>query len=1267
STAPVQFISNGNFETGLTGWRILGDHNHSRVEVDPDNPANHVLHIIATGPQEHMHNHIETTYAGGHTVVIGREYQISFRAKWLTGNNLLNTRLYFDRVPRTSVLQMPALNGTPGAQNSRFGGNIGPTFSGFGHQPVIPQSGQAVTVSVVAQDPQGVSSCQVWWSANGGSWNSAAMTGDTNGLYTGAIPGLGSGTIVQFYVRAVDGLGAASTYPAGGTNSGALYTVNDGQANLPLAHNVRIILTPGNTALLHAFTNVMSNDNLPCTVIYDEKRAYYDMGVRLKGSERGRYSDTRVSFHLEFQPDDLFRGVHPVMLIDRSGAGDSSANKQEEIVVRHILLHAGNIPGTQPDLCRVIAPMSVHTGPAIFSPRHEDEFIQTAYGSSGTLYELELIYYPTTADAGGYKNPQPDNVVGYDISDLGNDKELYRYDFIIKNHRDADDYGPMMALGKAFSLAAGPALDAQTAQVMDLDEWLRAFAVVSLCSIGDSYTFGNNHNLLMYQRPADGKMLAFPWDMDFSFNRGTTASLVGDQNFGKIINRPANLRRFYAHMLDIIGSTYNTSYVTYWANHYAKFCPGQDFSVAITYARDRSAYAISTINSAGGNSPFAVNGNSTITVSNNLIVFTGTAPATATRIKVNGIEYPITWTSLSAWSMAVPVSDASSTLVFQGYDLYGNAVPSYTANVNVTYSGPSVDPKNALVINEIMYHPAVSNASYVEIFNNSPTVSFDLSNWRLHGVDYNFPEGTIITNKQFLVIAKSRSAVVATYSISFSIPVFGEFDGNLDPDGETLALIKPGATPDQDQIIDIVRYEAAAPWPAGANGSGASLELIDANQDNSRVSNWSDGSGWRFYSFTGVPGAGATSFTITMDSAGDFYIDDIMLVAGSVPGVGDNLLQNGGFESGLLGPWTASGNHSGSAVSSAVKFSGNASLHVVATGPGSAPSSAITQAVANVVSSNPYTISFWYLPSSNANGFNYRLTSTLRSLSSINLRPTFATPGAANSVTALLEPYPLLWINEVLPNNVSGITDGFGEHDPWLELYNSGTNAITLDGYALGNNYSNVAQWPFPNGTIINPGEFKVIFADGQPSQTLPNELHTSFRLDPTNGAIVLSKTGRILDYINYSDMDANFSYGSLPDAQVVARQRFFYTTPGAPNNGSPVPVIINEWLASNTNNLVDPATGKYEDWFELYNFGPVAIDLSGFYLTDDLGKKKQWALPAGTIIGPGAYLLVWADNAATNSTPADLHANFQLSKNGEQIGLFTPDGLTVDAVTFGP
>src|SRR5204863_8677996 len=54
---PVQMLSNGDFENGLTGWRLLGTHVRSRVEEDPDNPGNHVLHVIASGPQEHMHNH----------------------------------------------------------------------------------------------------------------------------------------------------------------------------------------------------------------------------------------------------------------------------------------------------------------------------------------------------------------------------------------------------------------------------------------------------------------------------------------------------------------------------------------------------------------------------------------------------------------------------------------------------------------------------------------------------------------------------------------------------------------------------------------------------------------------------------------------------------------------------------------------------------------------------------------------------------------------------------------------------------------------------------------------------------------------------------------------------------------------------------------------------------------------------------------------------------------------------------------------------------
>jgi len=54
----------------------------------------------------------------------------------------------------------------------------------------------------------------------------------------------------------------------------------------------------------------MTNDNLPVHVIYDEKRAYYDMEVRLKGSERGATATRASSFHLKlFSRTTVFAGV----------------------------------------------------------------------------------------------------------------------------------------------------------------------------------------------------------------------------------------------------------------------------------------------------------------------------------------------------------------------------------------------------------------------------------------------------------------------------------------------------------------------------------------------------------------------------------------------------------------------------------------------------------------------------------------------------------------------------------------------------------------------------------------------------------------------------------------------------------------------------------------------------------------------------------------------------------------------------------------------
>jgi len=112
--------------------------------------------------------------------------------------------------------------------------------------------------------------------------------------------------------------------------------------------------------------------------------------------------------------------------------------------------------------------------------------------------------------------------------------------------------------------------------------------------------------------------------------------------------------------------------------------------------------------------------------------------------------------------------------------------------------------------------------------------------------------------------------------------------------------------------------------------------------------------------------------------------------------------------------------------------------------------------------------------------------------------------------------------------------------------------------------------------------------------------------------------------------------------------------------------VKINEIMASNESTVADPQ-GEYDDWIELYNPTALTLDLAGLYLTDDVDAPTAWQFPLFepelTLIEPGGYLLIWADDDAGDT---GLHATFKLAAAGEAVGLFDADGLTrLDTIEF--
>lgn len=68
----------------------------------------------------------------------------------------------------------------------------------------------------------------------------------------------------------------------------------------------------------------------------------------------------------------------------------------------------------------------------------------------------------------------------------------------------------------------------------------------------------------------------------------------------------------------------------------------------------------------------------------------------------------------------------------------------------------------------------------------------------------------------------------------------------------------------------------------------------------------------------------------------------------------------------------------------------------------------------------------------------------------------------------------------------------------------------------------------------------------------------------------------------------------------------------------------VNEIMASNVATILDD-DGDAPDWLEIHNPSLSPLDLGGWGLSDDAEEPFKWVLPAGTILRPGGYQLVWA------------------------------------------
>lgn len=1302
------YVANPGFESGLANWSLLGCFSRSNLEPGAGYGGGNALRLrtrnriftLANSAQCNLNN---TSLTSGQTVTM------RFKARWLKGCPDILFRLHGAWFEATGAMKVPKNLGTPGLPNSRAVTNAGPAIYAVKHYPALPSANEDCRVFARVDDPDGVQSIYLNYRVDPTpTYTTVPMVDDGSGgdlvagdgIYTAVIPGQAAGKTVAFYISSTDNSGVATRFPEVLNDNGPVRecVVRFGEPNPVGAFGVyHLWLTQSNVTRWTTLP-VLSNEDIDGTLVYNN-RVIYNIGARYAGSPYHQAFDgpagTRACHYNWSMPKDdkllghaSFNKIHWIgndIQDDNANANINDSTLQREqtantllrslglpwIYRRYVIVYVNGVRRGQ--LMEDALRPSVSVPDAYF-PDETDGFLfkfQPWFEGGANMnadrtwpWENKswCLFMPYTTTGGAYKLSR--YRWNYQMRETPDSQNNYSHFFTlmtVATNYNRTNYAELME------------------SVADMDNWLRLVAANHAAGNWDCWGVVNEQNVYGYVSSRT-RWTLFMFDFNIVLgNRiawapGSNLETInsGDITWQRIYGpngNPKFRRKYWAALKELtqnglkneaVDPIMDAKYAAFVANGIQADSPS---SIKTWIASARSSIAAQV---AMRDTPTFVLNTNTITTTSSVVSVSGLAPLEVESILVDGVVRPVTWTNTVSFILSFPSQPGTNVYSVVGLDRYSNVVGNVTQQLTVINLMPQPEqPEGKVIINEIMYNPPSPELEFIEIFNASSKSAFDLSGWRINGIDYTFPAGSWIQPNGYIVLAKSKTAFANYYG--GLVPVFDVFPGNLQSGGETLTLLRPG--PDGTEIVvDRVRYDNQLPWPQTASKGLASLQVIDPNRDNSRVCNWADSaSGWRLFSISGVPNG--YRLIIYLDTPNTIYIDDMSLIVD-----GTNKIPNGDFESGTISNyWKFQGtNGIRSQFTTDVKRNGNRSLQLTFIPAGGASAYIyIDFATSNVT--NPCTFSFWYLPGTNTGNLQWRISAGFRGAFPVQ-PPSAFSPGVTNSVAMTLPDLPPVWLNEVAPASTKGLTNELGEPTGWLELYNNGDSDIDLSGFYLANNYTNISQWKFPDGTLIGAKQFLIVYLDGRTELSSPGRLHANFTIPQGSGSVALSTiingAVTVFDYLNYSNLPDGYSYGDYPDGQPFYRSSFYYTTPGTTNNPAlaHITVFINEWMASNTRTLLNPVSLNYDDWFELYNPTDQRLDLSGYYLTDTLVDKFKYKIPDGYYIPPRGYLVIWADNTPSRNRPElnELHVNFRLARSGSDIALIAPDGTIIDGVTFG-
>ena len=861
----VNLISNSSFESGTSGWTAEGTEEQSGLEDSGGVGGGKCYHVRASDRGDNQVNRIRTRLKS--TLASGTTGTIRAKVRWLKGHPEILFRLRGKWLEAEGKMTLPPNPGTPGARNSRFVPNGPPAIFDVRHFPVLPAPGEPIRVTACVHDPDGVAAVTLNYRLDpSASIRSLPMLDDGSGgdavagdgVFTAVIPGQTLGSLVAFHVKATDAHtpSATASFPTDAPVRECLARVGDPvqPGNIPA---YRLWITQA-TFNIWSSRHKLNNTPLDFTFVLGNHRVIYNAQGMFAGSPYIAPGFTtpagnRCGYSIILPSDDPFLGSSDLVLDWAGGHGNENTAVQEEMAywladhldmpfsLRHyIRLTVNGVTDMQRG--GIFEAIIQPAGPFVkaWSPDDPD----------GDFYKIDRGF--EFNDSGGLiQDPMPRLQI---YTTTGGQKKTarYRWNWLKRSYDSANNYTNIFNLADALNAPTPEPYTSRTEALVDVEEFMRVFAFEHIINNFDSWGHIIGKNMYAY-KPQHGKWQLYVFDLDWLMLVSTLFSseytggngplfAADDPTVTRMFTHPPFLRAYYRAVQDAVDGplastncdpVMDAKYQWLVANGVNR-CDGAQLAgppAVKKWFSDRRRVLQTQVNKV---SPaFALNIPTDSVASSNLVTLTGVAPIKVKTVEVNGVAYEPTWTTVTNFSLQVPLRSAGTNLLsVQAYDLRGMAVTNANATVTIVYNGSIPWPSRHVVINEWMASnkqtiadPADGNFDdWFELYNGGAAEA-DLAGYYLTGnladpLKFSIPDGYRIPAGGFLLVwADNEEAQNQTnrtdLHVNFKLTATGNSIGLFAPDGtplDTLTFgpqltdVSQGRSPDGSTNVVLLPY-----------------------------------------------------------------------------------------------------------------------------------------------------------------------------------------------------------------------------------------------------------------------------------------------------------------------------------------------------------------------------------------------------------------------------------------------------------------------------